>query len=84
MFIIVHFRISTVGGAIHFHDQLAVTAGEVDNVRANGKLPDEFETPEPAIADCFPEPALGFGIIFSLSASPFQRLRILKGHRQSR
>ena len=79
MFIMLHFRISAVSGTIHFHDQLAVTAGEVGDIRANGKLPDKFETPEPAIADRFPEPALSFGVIFSQGASAFQRLRILIG-----
>ena len=43
--IIVHFRISTMGGTIYFDDQLAVTKGEISNVRPHGKLPDELESP---------------------------------------
>ena len=71
-FVITHFRVSPMSRPIHFHDQFAITAGEVGDVWTYGKLPDEFETSEPAIADRLPKPAFGFGLIFSQCTGTFQ------------
>jgi len=49
--------------AVRLHDQHRLTAAEIHDVRAERKLPDEFEPAQSPVAQHGPETPLGLGLV---------------------
>jgi hypothetical protein len=59
--IMIDFRIGRVRGAIDFNNHLQLAAEEIDEVRADGRLANEFDAVETPTAQMIPDLFFGRG-----------------------
>jgi hypothetical protein len=75
-----HFSFAPVRCSINLNNQLGTATREICEIWADGKLPHELETIEPAVAQLFPQAALGLGVILAKGAGAGSRCFGLLGH----